>query len=41
VAAGLVGIAIEAEQTLLVDRPATIAACDQSGLFLVGIVPGP
>ncbi len=41
VAAGLAGIAIEAEQTLLVDRAATIAACDESGLFLVGIAPDP
>jgi UDP-2,3-diacylglucosamine hydrolase len=40
-AAGLVGIAIEADQTLLVDRDATIAACDASGLFLLGIVPAP
>ena len=40
-AAGLLGIAIEAEQTLLVDRAATIAACDAQGLFLVGIVPAP
>lgn len=38
-AAGLVGIALEAHQTLLVDRAATIAACDAHGLFLVGLVP--
>jgi DUF1009 family protein len=41
VEAGLAGIAIEAEQTLLVDRAATVAACDRAGLFLVGIVPAP
>ncbi len=40
-AAGLVGIAIETGQTLLVDREATIAACDAEGLFLLGIDPGP
>jgi len=40
-AAGLVGIALEAGQTLLVDREATIAACDAAGLFLVGIAPEP
>ncbi|HEX2527653.1 MAG TPA: UDP-2,3-diacylglucosamine diphosphatase LpxI [Geminicoccus sp.] len=39
VAAGLAGIAVEAEQTLLVDREATVAACDQAGLFLLGIDP--
>ena len=37
--AGLVGVAIEAEQTLMVDRDATIKACDKRGLFLLGIVP--
>ena len=36
-AAGLVGIAIEAGQTLLVDREATIAACDEQGMFLAAI----
>lgn len=41
VAAGLAGIAIEADQTLLVDRAATIEACDRNGLFLVGIAPDP
>ena len=40
VQAGLVGIAIEAEQTLLIDRAATIAACDAHGLFLVAIDAG-
>ena len=40
VSAGLVGIAIEAEQTFLIDRAATIAACDAHGLFLIAIHSG-
>lgn len=34
-AAGLAGIAVEAERTLMPDRAATIAAADARGLFLV------
>lgn len=36
-AAGLRGIAVEAGSTLVVDRPAVIAAADAAGLFLCGI----
>lgn len=36
-AAGLRGIAVEAGETLIVDRAATVAAADAAGLFLVGI----
>lgn len=36
-AAGLVGIAVEAGSTLLLDRAAIIAAADAAGLFVVGI----
>ncbi len=35
--AGLRGIAIEAGQTLIIDRAATVAAADAAGLFLKGI----
>jgi len=35
VAAGFRGIAVEAGATLVVDRPATVAAADRAGLFLV------
>ncbi|MBL6077312.1 UDP-2,3-diacylglucosamine diphosphatase LpxI [Belnapia sp. T18] len=38
-AAGLAGIAIEAGGTILVDRPATIAAADAAGLFLLALRP--
>jgi UDP-2,3-diacylglucosamine hydrolase len=37
-AAGLVGIAVEARSTLLLDRAAIIAAADAAGLFVVGIL---
>jgi DUF1009 family protein len=37
--AGLRGIAYEAEGTMIVDRPATIAAADAAGLFLLGLGP--
>ncbi|MGB1547648.1 MAG: LpxI family protein [Alphaproteobacteria bacterium] len=36
-ASGLRGIAIEAGGSLIIDRPAVIAAADDAGLFLVGI----
>jgi UDP-2,3-diacylglucosamine hydrolase len=39
VAAGLSGIAIEAGGTILVDRPATLAAADAAGLFLLALRP--
>jgi hypothetical protein len=39
-AAGLIGIAVEAGQCLIVDRPKMIAAADAQGLFLVGIEAG-
>ena len=39
VAAGLAGIAVEAGGTILVDRPATIAAADAAGLFLLALRP--
>ena len=38
-AARLAGIAVEAGGTLVVDRPAVIAAADAAGLFVVGIPP--
>jgi DUF1009 family protein len=38
-AAGLAGIAIEAGGTLVVDRPAVVAAADAAGLFVVGVAP--
>ncbi len=37
--AGLSGVAFEAGGTLIVDRPATIAAADAGGLFLLGLDP--
>ncbi len=37
--AGLVGIAIEARGTIVVDRPATVAAADAAGLFLLALDP--
>ncbi len=41
-AAGLRGIALEAGQTLIIDRPAVIEAADVAGLFVVGVrVPAP
>ncbi|MBV1798326.1 LpxI family protein [Siccirubricoccus sp. G192] len=39
IAAGLAGIAIEAEGTILVDRAATVAAADAAGLFLLAFRP--
>ncbi|MDB5374089.1 MAG: hypothetical protein JWP04_2731, partial [Belnapia sp.] len=39
VAAGLAGIAIEAGGTIVVDRPATVAAADAAGLFLIALKP--
>lgn len=39
VAAGLSGIAIEAGGTILVNRPATVAAADAAGLFLLALHP--
>ena len=36
-AAGLAGIAIEAGGTIVVDRPATVAAADVAGLFLIAL----
>lgn len=36
-AAGCSGLAIQAGLTLIIDRPATIAAADRLGLFLVGL----
>jgi DUF1009 family protein len=38
-AAGLRGIAYEADGTILADRMATIAAADAAGLFLMGLDP--
>jgi DUF1009 family protein len=35
--AGLRGIAVEAGGTLIVDRPAVVAAADDAGLFLLGL----
>ena len=35
-AAGLIGIALEAENALLLDRDAAVAAADRHGLFVVG-----
>lgn len=37
--AGLAGIAVHGENTLVIDRHATIAAADAAGLFLVGLEP--
>ena len=39
-AAGLRGIAAEAQATFVIDRRTTVADADASGLFLVGIVTG-
>ena len=36
-AAGCAGLAIQAGFTLIIDRPATVAAADRAGLFLVGL----
>jgi DUF1009 family protein len=36
-ASGLRGIAVEASASIVLDRPATIAAADAAGLFLVGL----
>lgn len=38
-AAGCAGLAVQARFTLIIDRPATIAAADRAGLFLVGLDP--
>ncbi len=40
-AAGLRGIAIEAGGTLVMDRPALVAAADGAGLFVVGVTVDP
>jgi DUF1009 family protein len=37
VAAGLAGIALEAGQSLIIDRAAVVGAADAAGLFIVGI----
>ena len=37
VSAGITVIAAEAEKTLLVDKGATVAACDEAGIALVGV----
>ncbi len=39
-AAGLRGIAFEAEGTILADREAAVARADEAGLFLLGLEPG-
>jgi len=39
--AGLRGIAVEAGQTLIVDRAAVVQAADELGLFVVGVAPAP
>ncbi|KQP09833.1 hypothetical protein ASF28_01230 [Methylobacterium sp. Leaf99] len=36
-AAGCAGLAIQAGFTLIIDRPATVAAADRAGLFLIGL----
>lgn len=36
-AAGLSGIAVQAGHCLIVDRPATVGAADDGGLFLIGV----
>ena len=38
--AGLGGIAVEAAQSLIIDRPAVIRAADEAGLFVVGVGEG-
>lgn len=40
-AAGLAGIAVHGENTLVMDRAATVDAADRAGLFLVGLAPDP
>jgi hypothetical protein len=40
VAAGLVGVAVQAGQCLIVDRPAVVAAADRAGLFVTGVAVG-
>lgn len=40
IAAGLRGVAFEAEVTILAEREATLAAADAAGLFLLGLQPG-
>jgi DUF1009 family protein len=40
IAAGLQGIAFEAEGTILLERAAMVSAADAAGLFLIGIDPG-
>lgn len=40
-AAGLAGIAVHGENTLVMDRAATVEAADRAGLFLVGLTPDP
>jgi hypothetical protein len=37
VEAGLVGIAVEANATIVIDRDEVIRAADQAGLFVVGV----
>ena len=37
-AAGLVGVAVEADKAILLDREATVEAADQARLFLVGVL---
>jgi len=39
-AAGLRGIAIEANGTIIIDRAATVAAAEGAGLFLIALDPG-
>jgi len=39
-AAGLRGIAVEAGETLIVDRATVIHAADEAGLFVVGLIAG-
>ncbi|MGH7156314.1 MAG: LpxI family protein, partial [Acetobacteraceae bacterium] len=41
IAAGLRGLAFEAGATILADRPATLAAANAAGLFLLGLDPNP
>jgi UDP-2,3-diacylglucosamine hydrolase len=38
-AAGLRGIAIEAEATIILDRAAVVGAAERAGLFIIGIAP--
>ena len=39
-AAGLVGIVIEAGGALVIDRAAVVAAADAVALFIIGVPPG-